>query len=49
MSLFEEFDFFMNNINKLSFSELVIICKKYNIDCNNKTMKQVIGFFLDVS
>ena len=42
MSLFEEFDFFMNNINKLSFSELVIICKKYNIDCNNKTMKQVI-------
>jgi len=42
MSLFEEFDFFMNNMNKLSFSELVIICKRYNIDCNNKTMKEVI-------
>ena len=42
MSLFEEFDFFMNNMNKLSFSELVVICKRYNIDCNNKTMKEVI-------
>jgi hypothetical protein len=41
MSLFEEFDFFMNNMNKLSFSELVVICKRYNIDCNNKTMKEV--------
>jgi len=42
MSLLEEFDFFMNNVNKLTFSELIVISKKYNIDCNNKNMKEVI-------